>query len=145
MKSFPKPVRERSKSYLAWIRLQYCVAHTYICANHAIEANHIIPKGGGRTGSKVDDSRALPFCAEHHRWYHTAGRDTFANEYGIDLEHQIRQYNARYRAEHPLRKKKEKAKPDVLHITHGICGQVHRVKKETLSFYCQRLRSMVRI
>lgn len=83
--AFPKPVRLEDDDYKRFIRRQPCL----ICGA-ASEHAHIVPKGGGKTGSKVSDYRGVPLCRNHHRWdrrsLHAIGRERFEEEQKVDLD-----------------------------------------------------------
>lgn len=79
--AFPKPVRMEDADYRRFIRRQpSCIDGT------ASQHHHVIPEGGGKTGSKVSDYRGVPMDDRHHREYHRIGRKAFELKYNIDLD-----------------------------------------------------------
>src|ERR1041385_153267 len=98
MTTLPKPKRITNRAYLKWIKEQPCL--TCKCSNNPyslIDAHHVLPKMGGKVGSKTDDTRAVPLCRDAHRDYHDNGREEFEKNYEIDLEAEIARLNAEYR------------------------------------------------
>jgi hypothetical protein len=79
--AFPKPVRMEDADYLRFIRRQPCVV-TYCAA----EPHHVVPPGGGKTGSKVSDYRTVPLSPKLHMEYHRIGRRAFEERYNVDLD-----------------------------------------------------------
>lgn len=83
--AFPKPVRLLDPGYRRFIRRQPCV----VCGA-ASEHAHIVPKGWGKTSSKVSDYRSVPLCRNDHRFnrrsLHAIGRERFEDEQRIDLD-----------------------------------------------------------
>ncbi len=75
MSALPKPARERSSSYLAFVRQQPCCLPTslfpHACSTcpGQIEAHHVSPRNGTKSAaSKVSDRRAVPVCWNAHRY-----------------------------------------------------------------------------
>jgi hypothetical protein len=122
--NLPKPRRILDARYREWIRTKPCWAikcfivdldklpHCYSlasvdpCAGN-IDACHIIPKGEGRTGSKVSDYRTIPGCRHHHEW-----QGAHPNEYRAFYELLIESLNEEYFQLHPAKEKREQ-KPRV--------------------------------
>ncbi len=75
------PVVNRT-DYLDYIRSLPCV----ICQSEPSEPNHLETGGVGMKGS---DYVTLPMCRRHHNLYHLLGKDTFSEEYGIDLFREV--------------------------------------------------------
>lgn len=69
--SLVKPHRMRDGRYLKFVRAGGCVlsGEKYTC-QESVDAHHVIPMGGGITGSKVSDYRAVGLCRLHHRLAH---------------------------------------------------------------------------
>jgi hypothetical protein len=127
MISIPKPKRERDEGYLNWIRRLPCLLSRQqfegraIC-NGKIDPHHVIPDGGGKVGSKVDDKRAVPLCRDHHGMAQK-GRDLFQSVYDIDLEAEIRYLNSMY---HPKPTVKRKSGLKVQVRVEGCpCNRAH--------------------
>lgn len=78
---FPKPTRLDLPEYLKFVRQHSCVVLT--CWNR-VEASHIVFDGQGKTGSKVNDTQAVPMCRKHHSQYH-ASREGFERLHGLNL------------------------------------------------------------
>ena len=67
MKPQPKPVTQRHKAYLKWLRTQPCVN----CGRYANPHLDIVPMHtGGGMAIKGDDTKALPGCVECHAEEH---------------------------------------------------------------------------
>jgi hypothetical protein len=79
VQAFPKPVRLKDKSYLAWVRRQPCLVD-YVVA----EAHHTVSRGAG--GS---DYRSVPLCIRHHKEVHRMGREAFQVKYRLDFGEEI--------------------------------------------------------
>lgn len=138
MAAIPKPRREKSLSRLAWCRQQPCLVRPnplYVaragsdweCIGH-IDPHHVIPKGGGKAGSKVSDYRTVPLCRKHHDEAQS-GRDAFERKYAIIFEYEIERLNREYRTLHPQPRKERKASMKVkLTIQHcAECGHFHEI------------------
>lgn len=152
-----KPQRKRDEDYLAFVRALPCRIHTSHCEGH-IDPHHIVPRGGGKVGSKTDDDRCLPFCRYHHDEYHKLGRSCFEREYVIDLEAEILKLQRAYR---PTVKRERVTRSAKLSIT-GTCVKGHETKvpwrellhgeyrnpggvERTVSFWCQRCGGNVEV
>lgn len=115
----PRPQRIRDASYKDWITALPCLTTVRSgpddgCTvtiypfgiNHEcsgpIDPHHVIPKGGGKVGSKVDDRRCVPLCRKHHDEAQS-GRDNFEAKYGILFEYEILELQKRYKPEKPKR------------------------------------------
>src|SRR5437660_461900 len=79
--AFPKPVRMEDPDYIRFIRRQPCCV-----SGVRSQAHHVVPDGGGKTGSKVSDYRAVPLSLKLHDEYHRIGRRAFEQKYNIDLD-----------------------------------------------------------
>ena len=90
-----KPHRERDKKYLEFIRECPCIACLVTTEFNIIECDphHVNEKGKGGIGTKCSDYRAIPLCHAHHVEVHQVGRDSFADEYGLDYETVISRLN----------------------------------------------------
>lgn len=85
-----KTKRVANKKYIEWIRSLPCL----VCQRTApSDPHHIVPEGHGGKGVKVDDTRCIPLCHEHHNEYHNQGRQTFAKKYNADYEDIIARLN----------------------------------------------------
>ena len=69
-------------AYLDHIRSLPCV----ICEVEPSEPNHLETGGVGMKGS---DYVTLPMCRRHHNLYHSLGKNTFSEEFGIDLFREV--------------------------------------------------------
>lgn len=109
MVAVPKPIRRRDPKYLEWIRTQRCCITNVWAENDLarIEAHHVREEGQGGTGTKPDDSRAVPLQSWLHRLYHDIGRREFETRFAIDLETEIKRLNALYLRENPPKVKRE--------------------------------------
>ena len=86
----PKPVRVKSKRYLAWVRLRRCCIG-YEC-DGAVQAAHVLSVGAGG-----HDTYTVPLCAKHHTGQlHQWGRQSFEDAHSIDLWRIVRELNAEY-------------------------------------------------
>lgn len=99
MTALQKPQRVLDPKYLQWIRNLECLCSPDEPCFPSVEAHHVAPRGGGKVGSKADDSRAVPLCSIHHRSYHAHGRTPWEAVHRIDLEAAIVQLNERYAKE----------------------------------------------
>lgn len=136
----PKPVREIDSAYRRWIKSLPCLVDKIGCIL-PIDPHHVIPDGGGKMGSKVDDSRCVPLCRLHHD--QAERRDYFERHFRIDFEIAIQQLNARYRLEtKPKRERKVRVKADRYFVLHSECGLKHWIRKGY--FYCSKLRIQCR-
>lgn len=128
--AIPKPTRNRDEAYLAWIRQQPCLlarqqAEGRATCNGPIDPHHVIPDGGGKVGSKVDDRRAVPVCRYHHEQAQR-GRETFEAQYDIDLEAEIRFLNKFYKP--PVRQTRARRSPRAeVDIKFCSCGKDHHL------------------
>lgn len=101
-----KPKRERDSDYLAYIREQPCLAGNRCTDKESVDAHHVIAKGQGKVGSKVDDRMTVPLCRHHHDLYHRIGMDEFEARFAVILNYEIAKLNREYRA--PKKAKREK-------------------------------------
>jgi len=67
----------RNKDYLDFVRAKPCIVH-YGCGL-ITEAHHWRTKG-----SQMNDFYAVPLCAEHHREFHSIGKNTFLKKYFME-------------------------------------------------------------
>lgn len=137
-----KPVRKRDPKFLAWVRTQPCVVsgQTSTPENFvAIEAHHVRKSGHGGTGTKPDDSRAVPLRAIFHREYHDIGKEAFELRYGVDLELEIVRLNREYakQTREPKRPRPQTEKRFMVILNCNRCTRNHpRIpwsKRETWS------------
>ncbi len=85
MKPQPKPKPVRSRDYLEFIRGFACL----VCGNTPVESCHTGPHG---LGTKSDDFRSVPLCADHHRGptgLDRLGPASFERLYAIDIKEQV--------------------------------------------------------
>ena len=70
---YPKPIKYKNESYLAWIRTKPCL----ICRKPSVPCHVRQLYWGAGTGTKSHDYCAIPMCPEHN---------TYENEreYGTD-------------------------------------------------------------
>ena len=75
-----KPERDRSHSYLGFVRMQPCC----LCGDDIhVEAHH--PRFNEGMGQKASDYDAVPLCGQHHRELHANGNErAFWASFGID-------------------------------------------------------------
>jgi len=92
--SVPKPITNRSKKYLEFIREKKCL----VCQSAMqAEPHHVSIPGSGRgVGKKGSDYHTIPLCRNHHRSYHYNGRESFCEDFGIHLEREIIRLNQEY-------------------------------------------------
>lgn len=86
----------RSRAYLAWLRQQPCVGCKRAPAGVAA---HVRIGGGGGTGLKPSDFRAVPMCHDCHTWQHATGERTFWEELRRDPYFVVLRHIARYARE----------------------------------------------
>lgn len=139
-----KPKRERSRSYIDWVKAQRCFVYVQIgrilltrprafeCLG-SVDPHHMIPKGGGITGGKVADRRCVPLCRKHHEEI-GALASRFVNRYGNPEDH-IAAYNREYDASHPPEPRKLRViTPTVKSLLIQCdCGKVHRIAASKVS------------
>lgn len=90
LKPQPKTKRVMNTRYIEWIKTLPCL----VCqSKFPSDPHHVVPEGHGGKGVKVDDTRTIPLCHEHHMEYHTQGRRTFASKYGCDYEDIVARLN----------------------------------------------------
>lgn len=146
-----KPTRQRDEDYLAFVRALSCCVQTTYCEG-SIDPHHVVPAGGGKVGSKVDDNRTIPLCRYHHDEYHRTGRHLFEHDYAIDLEAEILKLQRAYR---PTVRRERVTRSAKLSIT-GTCVKGHETKlplvklfrgshSSEASFYCVQCACMVEV
>lgn len=152
MSAIPKPKREIDTPYRQWIKTLPCYAGMRMeplkmCMG-IIDPHHVIPDGGGKTGSKVSDRRCIPLCRFHHDEAERSQR-VFNATYG-DPEGEIRDLNREYdaRTRGPRKPKPPRQVKQRLHlsVTHcQQCGDSHNLPlskvsltKKTIHFTCPR-------
>lgn len=74
MVTLQKPERERSNTYLSYIRSRACC----VCGEHPAEPHHI-DRGG--VGTKGSDYHTIPVCRSCHDEIHTVGQKTYWQDY----------------------------------------------------------------
>lgn len=135
MRRLAKPIRKQDPQYLEFIRRQRCLV-SGIAVDY-MEAHHVRQYGHGGTGTKPDDSRAVPLRAPFHREYHEIGRRNFEAKYQIDLEFEIARLRKEYAALNvkPAKAKKAVLKPriDCIAIICS-CGLRHLPSLKQVSF-----------
>lgn len=121
IRTLPKPKRVRDTAYLEFIRCQRCLINDNSC-HPPVEAHHVIPEGGGKVGSKVDDRRTVPLCQQHHLWIQWRVTQFFYHD--IDVEYEIGRLNREYDALHrPV--KVEREKKTRVKFVRVFCGACH--------------------
>lgn len=149
MNAIPKPVRHIERPYRDWIKTLPCLVKTrapmIAYCEGAVDPHHVIPEGGGKTGSKVSDRRCVPMCRHHHRIAPHPQR--LESYYEIDVEAEIRALNIQYDATHKPQTKREIEKPHRLQAVCGICRKKHPLKsdRDGLLFWCSLRREYVRV
>ena len=126
IQAFPKPIRELIPQYTQWIKTLPCAVYDKKTCAGMIDPHHVIPAGGGKTGSKVSDLRCIPLCRHHHQL--AARREWFEQYFSIDLENEIKRLNALYGS--PLVKILPSRKQSARLIDFRIqcsCGREHKV------------------
>ena len=72
-----RPIDAASEDYKAYVRTLPCT----VCRKPApSEAHHVKSRGAGG----VEVKNLLPLCLEHHNFWHTMGRKTFARIFNIN-------------------------------------------------------------
>lgn len=146
MTALPKPKREKDSDYLEYIRKQPCLVR--LCQElSSVDAHHVITKGQGKVGSKVDDRLTVPLCRYHHEIYHRFGMDEFESRYGLILSYEIVKLTREYRP--PVKKRKREKQPQVLRIeVYCQCKRTHKLtpgKFNGGSWNCPVLRQRVTV
>ncbi len=131
--SLQRPVRKRDPEYLTWIRSRPCVVsgeYSQEWRGYVVEAHHVRKSGHGGTGTKPDDSRAVPLRRIYHMEYHDIGKEAFELKYGIELEVVIDSLNHIYTALALTRKPKATREPKeriTVQVEHcKTCGGNHK-------------------
>ncbi len=136
MTAIPKPKRIRDAKYLKFVREQGCVFLVHVsltnpeafdrCQGEPVDAHHVKPEGGGITGSKVSDYRAVGLCRQHHQLV-----ESRPIEYRKTLELAAKALNLAYRKLQPIaapRKTRTLQPVAKLRIEHCICGKQHPIR-----------------
>jgi len=77
------PARVDCAGHLKWVRGHICLVegvNGHTCSGR-IEAHHVISRGAGG-----GDEQVVPLCSGAHDDGHLRGWDTFARDYGVDLD-----------------------------------------------------------
>lgn len=133
-----KPKRVLDSRYVKWIKSQPCLVvisreqlvrrygkpPNNVACFGPIDPHHVIPAGGGKTGSKVDDKRCVPLCRFHHDL--AERREWFQAYFDIDLEKQITLFNLEYTFQQKKAVKRVERTPKAeVEIQHCPCGKRH--------------------
>ena len=152
MTAIPKPQRGEDPEYRKWIASKSCLLlgrFDHICSG-PVEAHHVIPDGGGKVGSKVEDRRCVPFCEGLHRHYHILGSQAaFEKRFPVLLDYEISKLNRAYR---PPVKRKRKVHIGIQSITVSCrCTQSYHnfpfskvlIQDGGVSWDCPRLNERI--
>lgn len=146
----PKPERIRDTAYMRWIKILPCLVQSFTrgpefdCGYHDfIDPHHVVPPGGGKTGSKVDDRRTVPLCRKHHDEAQR-GREAFEKKYFLWLAGEILRLNREYNSAHPPKPQKQIQGSKVYGLkVKCSCRKVHVIPlskavigKKSVSFTC---------
>jgi hypothetical protein len=97
----PRRAKNRCPEFLKWLRNQDCCLGGSILPSHAAHV-HTRRNGG-------DIANAIPLCGYHHTRQHQIGIESFAADYGLDLEALARRYWEDYLVDALARKGREPA------------------------------------
>jgi hypothetical protein len=123
----PKPQRERDSDYTAFVKSKPClIASKHTCAG-PLDPHHVIPAGGGKTGSKVSDRRQVPLCRAAHDL--AKRRDWFQEHFALIFDYEIAMLNREYDALPKTPKRERERTTAVLKYSlfSCACGFTHRI------------------
>ena len=90
-----KPIRKRSREYLAWVRTLPCI----ITGRIPTVPHHQDKRYHKAMGMKCSDFRAVPLSVELHTAYHDRLSWKLYEMHNIDIESVINNLNERFRNE----------------------------------------------
>lgn len=137
-----KAVRIVDRKYREFVKGKTCLLSSTYCVP-PIDPHHYIPKGEGRTGSKVSDRMCVPLCRHHHEIV-----EANPNGYRETCEYAIARLNKEYDTLFPAKEKRErKTSARVRKIEIECpCKYIHKVSKyrvddaDSVIYYCPFLK-----